>query len=185
MLHVSPRWVGVVAITVALVTVPGACRGEDSPETPEAPMTISLTSPEFGEGGTIPRRFTCDGENVSPPLEFANVPAEAAEVALLVEDPDAPRGTFVHWFMWGIQAGTSSLGAGEVPGSASQGKNDFGRQGYAGPCPPPGSAHRYIFTVFAVDERLDLSAGASSNDLRRALAGTVLASGSLTGRYGR
>jgi Raf kinase inhibitor-like YbhB/YbcL family protein len=185
MLHVSPRWVGAVAVTVALGTVSGACGGESGPETPEAPMTISLTSPEFGEGATIPRRFTCDGGDVSPPLEFANVPAEATELTLLVEDPDAPRGTFVHWVLWGIEPGTSSLGAGEVPRSAAQGKNDFGGQGYAGPCPPPGDPHRYIFTVFAVAERLDLSAGASANDLRRALAGTVLASGSLMGRYGR
>lgn len=152
---------------------------------------IAVSSPAFGDGDEIPQRFTCQGANVTPPLDFAGVPADAAELALLVEDPDAPGGTFTHWITWGIDPGQTRLSEGEVPAGAVQGRNDFGRQGYGGPCPPPGRPHRYVFTVFALSEPLGRSgslvpdAGASAADLKRAMAGKVLASGQLTGRYGR
>lgn len=148
-------------------------------------MAISVTSPVFGDGDLIPPRFTCDGEGVSPPLEFAGVPAGTAELALLVEDPDAPAGPFVHWVLWGIDPQRSSLSAGEVPAGAGVGGNDFGRQGYGPPCPPAGRRHRYVFTLFALSEPLALAGGASAAELRQAIAGRVLASGVLTGRYGR
>jgi Raf kinase inhibitor-like YbhB/YbcL family protein len=148
-------------------------------------MTIVVSSPAFSDGDEIPQAFTCEGADVSPPLVFAGIPENTAELALLVEDPDAPGGTFTHWVMWGINPGRSSLGEGEVPAGAVQGTNDFGRLGYGGPCPPPGPPHRYVFTVFALSEPLDLPAGASAADLKRAMAGTVLDSGQLTGWYQR
>lgn len=146
-------------------------------------MTITVSSSAFADGGDIPRRHTCDGEDLSPPLGFAGVPSGARELALLVEDPDAPRGTFVHWVAWGIEPSKASLAEGEA--TAGEGTNGFRRRGYGGPCPPAGSPHRYVFTVFAVSQPLDLPPGASADDLRRAVADSVIAEGRLTGRYAR
>lgn len=146
-------------------------------------MTITVSSTAFTDSGDIPRRHTCDGENVSPPLSFAAVPSDVQELALLVEDPDAPGGTFVHWVAWGIDPSHGGLAEGETP--PGSGTNGFGRQGYGGPCPPKGPAHRYVFTVLALSEALDLRPGASANDLRRAVANRMIAEGRMTGRYGR
>jgi Raf kinase inhibitor-like YbhB/YbcL family protein len=173
-----------VAVTGVLVALATACAAQQSEiETPEAPMTISLSSSAFTDGGDVPRRYTCDGDDVSPPLDFAGVPSGAHELALLVEDPDAPGGTFVHWVAWGIDPSAAALAEGETP--PGTGANDFGRRGYGGPCPPKGSSHRYVFTLFAVSEPVDLGSGASANDLRGAIANTVLAEGRLVGRYAR
>jgi Raf kinase inhibitor-like YbhB/YbcL family protein len=146
-------------------------------------MTMTVSSAAFAEGDAIPRRHTCDGEDVSPPLTFSDVPSGTQELALLVEDPDAPGGTFVHWVAWGIDPSGGALAEAAAPPGV--GRNGFGRPGYGGPCPPPGPAHRYIFTAFAVSQALDLRSGASADDLRRAIHGLVLAEGSLTGRYAR
>jgi Raf kinase inhibitor-like YbhB/YbcL family protein len=146
-------------------------------------MTISVSSTAFPDGGDIPRRYTCDGEDVSPPLDFAGVPEAARDLALLIEDPDAPSGLFAHWVAWGIDPGKPALAEGESP--AGTGTNGFRRRGYAGPCPPWGAPHRYVFTVFALSRRLDLAPGASAEDLRRAVEGTVLDEGRLVGRYAR
>jgi Raf kinase inhibitor-like YbhB/YbcL family protein len=149
-------------------------------------MTITLTSPDFEDDGPIPARLTCDGDDDSPALRWEGVPVGTAEVALLVEDPDAPGGTFVHWVLWGVGATPGELPAGQLPAGANEGRNDFGRRGWNGPCPPGGRGeHRYIFTLFAVSEPVGLAAGASANELRRALRGRVLAEGRLTGRYSR
>ena len=151
--------------------------------TSPAPLTITVTSPAFGDGGDIPSRNTCDGQDVSPPLRFVELPSGTVELALLVEDPDAPRGTFVHWVAWGLDPGKAELGEGEVPAGA--GKNDFGKRGYGGPCPPKGAQHRYVFTVFALSDRLELPPGASADDLKQAVSGRTLAEGRLIGRYAR
>src|SRR6266536_2230915 len=159
-----------LALAAALVGLPAGCGGR-APEanTPEAAMTITLSSTAFAEGDDIPRRYTCDGENVSPPLSFAGVPADSQDLALLVEDPDAPGGTFVHWVAWGIDPGQPHIAAGApTPGS---GKNGFGGTGYRGPCPPAGKPHRYVFTVYALSAPLDLAAGASADALRQAIDG--------------
>jgi Raf kinase inhibitor-like YbhB/YbcL family protein len=148
-------------------------------------VTIAVSSPVFNEGDQIPRRFTSDGVGVSPPLNFTGLPEQTAELAVVVEDPDAPSGTFTHWVMWGIDPDLSGLGEGEAPTGAVQGKNDFGRRAYGGPSPPRGRSHRYVFEVLALSEPLGLAEGASAADLRRATAGKVLASGRLTGRYQR
>jgi Raf kinase inhibitor-like YbhB/YbcL family protein len=149
----------------------------------EVPMTMSVTSSAFAEGGTIPRQYTCDGADVSPPLRVANAPSDAAELALLVEDPDAPRGTFVHWVAWGIDPARPELDSGTEPPGA--GTNGFGRRSYGGPCPPRGKPHRYVFTVYALSAPAALPSGASAEALRRAIEGKVLAAASLTGHYGR
>ena len=144
---------------------------------------ITVRSSAFGEGGEIPARYTCDGEDVSPPLAWSGAPAEATAFALIVTDPDA--GDFVHWLAADI---VSSSGLGESAsgrnGAGTEGRNGFGANGYGGPCPPSGS-HRYAFAVYALSEDVGLSAGFSRSDLERAMAGKVIASGTLTGTYRR
>ncbi len=146
-------------------------------------MTIAVTSAAFSDGGTIPRKHTCDGADTSPPLRFGNVPPGTVELALFVEDPDAPGGTFVHWLAWGLDPTQPELAEGQR--APVEGKNGFGSRGYRGPCPPKGTPHRYVFTVYALDQRLRLAAGAAARELRKAVHGHALAQGSLTGRYGR
>jgi hypothetical protein len=183
------RLASVVRVVIALLPVaaPAACGGDDDDvPVPEAPMTITLRSPSFADGDTIPRVYTCDGDDVSPPLEWSGVPAATTELAVIVEDPDAPGGTFVHWVLWGLDAGLSGLGQGDMPAGAREGRNDFGRAGWGGPCPPRGSdPHRYVFTLLALSDPLAVEAGASADRVKRAAEGKLLAEGPLTGRYGR
>ncbi|HET6728007.1 MAG TPA: YbhB/YbcL family Raf kinase inhibitor-like protein [Jiangellaceae bacterium] len=149
-------------------------------------MTITLRSPAFADGDTIPGVYTCDGDDVSPPLAWSGVPSDAAELAVVVEDPDAPGGTFVHWVLWGLDAGQSGLDEGHVPAGAREGRNDFGRVGWAGPCPPRGSdPHHYAFTLLALSNPLAVEPGASADTVKRAADSEVLAEGRLTARYGR
>ena len=153
-------------------------------------MTVELTSPAFEDGGTIPSKYTCDGADVSPPLEWSNVPEDAKSFALICDDPDAPMGTWVHWVLYGLPADTTSLPEGvpadeAIGGVALQGTNDFKRIGYGGPCPPPGKPHRYFFKLYALDTELDLKPGAKKKDLEKAMKGHVLAQGQLVGRYQR
>jgi Raf kinase inhibitor-like YbhB/YbcL family protein len=153
-------------------------------------MTIKLTSPAFEEGGTIPSNYTCDGSDVSPPLEWSNVPEGTKSLALICDDPDAPMGTWVHWVLYGIPANAGSLPAGVpmdeiIEGGALQGKNDFKRIGYGGPCPPSGKPHRYFFKLYALDIELDLKSSVKKKDLEKAMKGHVLGQGQLVGRYQR
>jgi hypothetical protein len=147
---------------------------------------ITVSSSAFGDGDAIPRRYTCDGDDRSPPLTWSDVPEGTRELALLVEDPDAPGGTFVHWVAWGLPADLGGLDEGTVPQGTGQGVNGFGRTGWGGPCPPRGHGpHRYVFTLFALSKALTLDEGASAQRLRGAMDDAVLAQGSLTGTYGR
>jgi Raf kinase inhibitor-like YbhB/YbcL family protein len=147
---------------------------------------IQLHSPSFDDHQPIPARHAKDQDNLSPALEWSGVPDGAAELAVLCEDPDAPSGTFVHWVLAGLQPTAPGLAEGEHPAAAVEGRNDFGEDGYSGPRPPVGDApHRYFFRVFAASAPLGLVAGASADDLRRALAGKELASGTLIGTYQR
>ena len=144
---------------------------------------MDLTSPDFEEGGWIPRRHTCDGDNEAPELHWSGVPSGVVELALICEDPDAPRGTFVHWVAWGIDPGAGRLvgGTGGV-----QGRNGFDAEGYAGPCPPPGHGpHRYQFTLYALREPVNLEPGAGADELQRLIEGSVVAKATLTGMYER
>ncbi|HKK27220.1 MAG TPA: YbhB/YbcL family Raf kinase inhibitor-like protein [Gemmatimonadota bacterium] len=153
-------------------------------------MSLDVSSPAFGEGESMPSRFTCDGENVSPPLAWRGVPDGAAALAVIVDDPDAPAGTWVHWVLYGLDPGTSELPEGvpardTVLGGARQGRNDFEDIGYGGPCPPGGQEHRYRFEVYALDAVPGLAPGATKADLLEAMEDHVLAEGRLTGTYRR
>ncbi|MGH2416953.1 MAG: YbhB/YbcL family Raf kinase inhibitor-like protein [Candidatus Limnocylindria bacterium] len=141
---------------------------------------ITLSSSAFAEGGTIPGRHTCDGEDVSPPLAWSGAPQGAAAFALIADDPDA-RG-WIHWLVADIPADQAALEEGVT--ADVEGRTDFGRTGYGGPCPPSGS-HGYVFEIFALSEQLGLSPGFSADELRRAMEGKVLASGRLTASYRR
>lgn len=149
-------------------------------------MTITLRSSAFADGDTIPGVYTCDGDDVSPPLEWSGVPSDAAELAFVVEDPDAPGGRFVHWVLWRLDTGQAGLDQGQLPAGVREGRNDFGRVGWGGPCAPRGSdPHRYVFTLLALSNPLTAEAGASADTVKRAAEGKVLAEGRLTARYGR
>ncbi len=151
-------------------------------------MTFKLSVEGFREGGTIPRRNTCDGEDVSPALIWEDPPAKTQSFALIVDDPDAPVGTWTHWLVWDIPASARGLEEGFRPGRLGvSGVNDFGREGYGGPCPPRGHGpHRYYFRLYAVDvESLGLQAGARRAALDRALGKHTLAEARYMGRYER
>ncbi|MCZ7525431.1 MAG: YbhB/YbcL family Raf kinase inhibitor-like protein [Acidimicrobiia bacterium] len=179
------RWWSALAI-VALLAACGDDGGERTEDVPEADVSVELTSPAFGEGETIPVVHTCDGEDVSPPLAWGGLPEGTAELSLIVEDPDAPGGTFVHWVVWGIPTTVTGLEEGSVPAQASQGENSFGSTAWDGPCPPEGDEpHRYVFRLLATSETVFLDEGASADDLLRAIDEMVLAEGELVGRYGR
>lgn len=156
----------------------------------EVAMKIELTSPAFSEGGTIPRKYTCDGDDLSPPLVWRNVPQGTESIALICDDPDAPMGTWVHWVMYDIPPTASGLPEGvpaveTLPDGSKQGINDFKRIGYGGPCPPPGRPHRYFFRIYALDTVPGLGPGATKDALLRSMEGHILAQGQLMGRYGR
>lgn len=147
---------------------------------------MEILSDDFSDGQRIPERFSCEGEDISPSLRWGNPPAGAAQLALTCEDPDAPRGTFVHWLMWNIDPSAGGVGIGEVPRDARQGRNDFGNNGYGGPCPPQGhGVHHYHFTIYALSERVDLEEDASIDDLRSAMGGGILDQATLIGTYER
>jgi Raf kinase inhibitor-like YbhB/YbcL family protein len=145
---------------------------------------FALESSAFGHAQPIPNRYTCDGEDLSPPLRWANVPEEARSLALVVDDPDAPRGVFTHWVAWGLDPGAAGLGEGEA--ALGEGRNDFGTVGYRGPCPPPGHGrHRYVFRLYALDRDLELDSGAEKAELERAIEGHVVTMAELVGTYER
>jgi Raf kinase inhibitor-like YbhB/YbcL family protein len=145
---------------------------------------FSLTSTAFDHEGRIPARHSCEGEDVSPPLAWAEVPEGTASLALICDDPDAPSGTFVHWVAWGIEPASGGLGEGESP--PSEGTGGFGEAGYRGPCPPPGHGpHRYFFRLFALDSELELAPSASREELEAAMEGNVVGDTLLLGTYER
>jgi len=142
---------------------------------------LIVSSPAFENGKFIPRKYTCDGDDVNPPLEIKNIPKETKSLALIVDDPDAPKGTWEHWTVWNIPP-TERIQENTVPGV--EGLNDFGKHSYGGPCPPFGT-HRYFFKVYALDTLLNLSPNARKKDLERAMEGHILSKGELIGLYKR
>lgn len=144
---------------------------------------LALSSPAFHGGGTIPTRYTCDGKDVSPPLRWSHVPRHAKTFALRLDDPDAPGGTFTHWTIWNLPTNKTGIASGAK--WSFQGTNSFGRVGYGGPCPPPGSRHHYVFRLYALNARLTLSRGATVTQFGAALRGHVVASARLIGLFGR
>ena len=152
-------------------------------------MAFVLKTTAFPESGLIPKKYTCDGTDVSPALSWNTPPEGTQSFALIVDDPDAPVGTWTHWVIWNIPAKTTALPESvaktEEASGGQQGKNDFKRIGYGGPCPPPGKPHRYFFKLYALDTRLDLKAGAGKGELERAMKGHILAQAELVGKYAR
>ena len=145
--------------------------------------SLQLGSPAFSSGVTIPRQYTCDGQDVSPPVSWSGVPRGTRELVLLMRDPDAPGGPFTHWALAGVGPSTRSLSAGQSPPGAIEGRNGFGTLGYRGPCPPRGArAHRYVLTLSALARRVRPKPGFSSNALG---AVPAIASAALVGTYGR
>lgn len=151
-------------------------------------MTFSLRS-VFSNNGAIPKRYTCDGEDVSPPMSWEGSPEGTVSFVLIVDDPDAPAGVFTHWVLYNIPAGLNSLPEGVPKGKETsyglQGRNDFGDYGYGGPCPPRGKPHRYFFKLYALNATLNLPPGAKKSDVEKAMMGRVIGEAQLVGLYGR
>ncbi len=174
-------------VAAALVTVACGANGGEAVALPSAPATLTLSTDAFSNGGALPSRFTCDGLGVSPQLGWSES-KPAAEFVLLVTDPDAPGGTFVHWVVYGIASNADSIGEGQGPSGARQGENDFGRGGFGPPCPPPGDEpHRYVFTLYALssERTRSIPAGATAEDVLEAIRCCVQEQGTITGTYAR
>ena len=163
----------------------------DHAGTARAPaLKIQITSPVFADGRPIPDPYTCAGSDVSLPFTWTNGPADAKSFALIADDPDASGGTWVHWVIYSLPPTATTLPENtpplpQLPDGVKQGVNDFGQTGYSGPCPPSGKPHRYVFKIYALDQTLDLSAGATKQELLQAMDGHVLAEGQLVGTYQR
>jgi len=157
---------------------------EDLPDEFNARSVMKITSSAFKQGGMIPAQYTCDGENENPSLVFSDIPKESQSLALIVDDPDAPAGTWVHWTVWNISPDTAAIGEGEVPAGATEGTTSFGRAGYGGPCPPSGT-HRYYFKLYALDTVLELREGSERDVLEKAMGGHVIEEAELMGIYTR
>jgi Raf kinase inhibitor-like YbhB/YbcL family protein len=147
-------------------------------------LSLKVTSRAFAQGGKIPKKYTCDGSNVSPPLHIENVPRTARSLVLIVDDPDAPGRTWTHWLLWNIDSKVSEIWEDNVPQNAVEGTSDFGNAKYGGPCPPSGS-HRYYFKAYALDSTLYLPSSTKKAALEKAMAGHILAEGKLMGTYSR
>lgn len=145
---------------------------------------MQLKSPAFLDQGQIPSKYTCDGEDINPPLEISGVPGSAQSLVLIVDDPDAPAGDWAHWLLWNIPAHVSQISEKSAPLEAVQGKTDFNQNKYGGPCPPSG-AHRYQFKLYALDVSLDLDPSARKQDLEKAMQGHILDQALLAGLYKR
>lgn len=194
------KWVLFLVLTAFGTLVLSGCISKPSPVveevTPSVPpekggpaVAFELTSTAFGQGEPIPRRYTCDGEDISPPLSWSDPPQGTQSFALIADDPDAPMGTWVHWVLYNIPADARSLpeavpSDAELPDGSRNGRNSWRRLGYGGPCPPSGT-HRYFFKLYALDAQLDLKAGASKEQLLRAMEGHALAQAELMGTYTR
>lgn len=157
-------------------------------------MALTLKTPAFDHGGMIPKKYTCDGGDVSPELFWSGVPQGTKSFALIMDDPDAPPGTWVHWVLFDLPADSKGLAEGipktaELENGSRQGLcwgvNDFTRTGYYGPCPPPGNPHRYYFKLYALDAKMGISSSATKGELEKTMQGHVLATTELVGRYGR
>ena len=181
----------VMWLLAAALVIAGSCEMADRCEAKKKKggKKMTITSSAFTNGGMIPKKYTADGPDVSPPLAFAGIPAGAKKIALICDDPDAPRGTWVHWVIYNLPADTRQLPE-HVPtqptlaNGARQGVNDSGSIGYRGPAPPSGT-HRYFFKAYALDTELDLQPGTTKAQLVKAMQGHILAQGELVGKYSR
>ena len=145
---------------------------------------MKISSSVFKDNQVIPPKFTCDGDNISPPLTIADVPEQAESLVIIADDPDAPGGDFSHWLVWNIDPKLTEIAEGREPAGSVEGTTDFSRTGYGGPCPPAGT-HRYFFKIFALDNTLNLPATTQKQDLLKAMSGHILGQGELIGLYSR
>jgi len=183
-----PLWIW-LALAIGLLA---ACQGQEtaSSQQPALGVELRVESTAFSESQVIPTRFTCDGDDVSPPLSWSEPPPDTQSLALIAEDPDAPGGTWDHWVLFNIPAASRFLPEG-VPADplpselGSHGSNSWHRLGYGGPCPPAGSTHRYYFHLYALDTVLDLEAGSTKEEVEEGMQDHILAEGSLMARFGR
>lgn len=151
---------------------------------------MEVASTAFHEGETIPQQYTCDGANISPPLSWTGMPTGTESFALICDDPDAAHGAWVHWVIFNLSANATALPEGlpterKIDSGAHQGLNSGKKIGYSGPCPPPGMSHRYVFTLYALDTRLDVIGDPSKEQLLRMMEDHILAEAHIMGRYGR
>jgi len=144
---------------------------------------MKIESPSFRNNEMIPSKYTCDGANVNPPLLISGTPEDAKSLVLIVDDPDAPSKTWVHWVVWNIDPNTKEIPENTIPEGAVEGMTDFGKQGYGGPCPPSG-IHHYHFKIYALDITISLDSSASVVDIKEAMQGHILDSAELIGLYG-
>jgi Raf kinase inhibitor-like YbhB/YbcL family protein len=184
---VLPRWA--LAIVPLLILVMLMLAGPERVPGQQA-SKIELKTTSFEPGGFIPKRFTCEGAEVSPALSWGDPPAGTQSFAIIEDDPDAPSGTFVHWLVYDLPATYRRLpealsGNDPMAGGGRQGTNDFSRTGYNGPCPPPGKPHRYFIRLYALDGKLDLRPAAARRELDSAMQGHILAQAELMGRFKR
>jgi Raf kinase inhibitor-like YbhB/YbcL family protein len=145
---------------------------------------LKISSPAFENGGEIPKKYTCDGANVNPPLKIDNVPSNAKSLALVFDDIDAPRGTYVHWILWNIGPNVTEIKENSVPEGAVQGMNDFKKQYYGGPCPPR-RAHKYVLKIYALDALFNINPNSNKKDLEKAMEAHIISRSQLTGVYKR
>ena len=179
-----------IIYTAAFLAFFATACSADEKEFPAAPMNIQISSAAFADGQPIPEKYTADGSDVSPPLAWTNAPAGAKSFALIVDDPDAPAGTWVHWVIYNLPATATTLAEStpkspQLPDGSSQGLNSFRKTGYNGPAPPAGKAHHYFFKIYALEVLLDLPPNSTKADLLKAMDGHVLAQGQLMGTYQR
>jgi Raf kinase inhibitor-like YbhB/YbcL family protein len=177
---VMKTMIGLLFLIALATPVIGLAQAQSAP----GPTSLKVTSSAFSDGGKIPKKYTCDSSNASPPLRIENLPKTAKSLALIVDDPDAPGRTWTHWLLWNIEPKTAEIREDSVPQNAVQGTSDFGSARYGGPCPPSGS-HRYYFKAYALDITLSLPSSAKKAALERAMAGHIVAKGSLIGTYSR
>jgi Raf kinase inhibitor-like YbhB/YbcL family protein len=181
---------GANSFVVALVFMALAFSNPSTAADASAKGGLQLSSSAFKDGSRIPDVYTCAGKNVSPPLNWSGVPAQARSLALIVEDPDAPAGIWTHWVLFDLSPTVRELAEDlpkgqNVAGNAKQGLNDFKHLGYGGPCPPAGKEHRYFFKFYALDKMLELKPGSGKKQVEKTLDGHVLAQGQLIGTYSR
>ena len=189
LLHASSATRVVFCLTL-LGMLAASCTSQDPALPEENEIALSLSSPVFQEGENIPVKYSCDGQDMSPPLMWGDPPPGTQAFALIMDDPDAPGGVFTHWVIFNLPVYSRELAeavprGNQLENKALQGMTGFGRVGYGGPCPPTGPAHHYLFSLYALDRPLDLNAGSSKKQVLDAMQGHILAQGQLTGIYQR
>jgi Raf kinase inhibitor-like YbhB/YbcL family protein len=182
----------ILLVAANLVSVPTVVAGPISLAMAQGAgkMAFAISSSSFPDGADIPKKFTCDGADVSPELSWTEPPPGTQSFTLIADDPDAPSGTWTHWVLFDLPAATTSLAEGvskidELPGGERQGRNDFRKIGYNGPCPPPGKPHRYFFKLYALNGKLNLKPGASKQEVEHAMEGRILGKAEWMGKYRR